>query len=323
MKKNLVCLSVLAGLMSFPTLAELSEESGFGGKIALLTGVMSSESNFNMDTKTKNGPLNSAGSSESEFLTAPLGELTYTFGSNNDQQIFFGTSESDVAVGDFALELGYAKEFESGMVVSASYLPSIIGGETWEDPYLTGTERKATDITGNAYRLQLDGIMGSDFSADLGYYTSEVDNDLLAAQDKDLARDGNGIYTSFSYDHFLSETSMLSPAIIYKSFSADGKAMSNTGYGLELSYQRVMGNHALSVSAEYMNTSYDAANSKLGNVKRKDNSYGIFAAYEYKDVMGWENWNAVSLLGYDVQSSNIAFYDEKEYLVSVGVSYEF
>ncbi|MCG9785458.1 DUF2860 domain-containing protein [Vibrio brasiliensis] len=323
LKTYLIYLSVLTGLVSAPTFAQLNDESGFSGKIAFLSSIVSSESNFNMDTATKSGVLNSTGKTKTKFMFSPLGEINYTFGGNNDQQIFFGTSESDVAVGDLALEVGYKRELQNGMIMSASFLPTIMAGETWEDPYLIEQERKITDVNGNAYRIRLDYILGSDFSADLAYYTSDVDKDLLIGQNQELARDGKGVYYSLSYNYLLTQTSVILPELIYSSFSADGKAMSNTTQGIKVAYQHMMSRRSLSISAKYLQTRFNAGNSAFNDVIRKDSSYRFFAAYEFEDIMGWKNWSAISLLGYDITSSNITFYNNNEYLVSVGISYTF
>lgn len=48
-----------------------------------------------------------------------------------------------------------------------------------------------------------------------------------------------------------------------------------------------------------------------------------FAAYEYDNLMGWEDVSFISFAGYGSSSSNIEFYNESEYLMSIGVNYKF
>ena len=320
MKKTLVCTYVLSALLSPGVSAALEDENGFSGEASFLVGAMSAKSNFNTGTDTKKGALNSEGESETEGILVPLGQLNYTFGQNNNHQIFIGLDRDDIAVGDAAFEIGYKTELSSGMVIATSFLPTVVGGETWENQYSTG-KRTTTDVTGNAFRLNTESIMGSNFDLDLAYYTSDIDKDFYK-NNKNLARSGNGIYSKTSYNFSIDETSRLVPSVIYTSFSADGKAESNKAFGLEIAYQVVMGRHAFSVSTDFKQASYDAVHETF-NIKRKDNSYGVFSAYEYENFMGWENWNGVALAGYEVQSSNINFYDESEYLVGAGVNYKF
>lgn len=324
MKKTyLVCCMALC---SGQALAELGE-SGFSGEVSALIGFGSGESNFNTDSDKTINNVDNSGQSESEVLAAPLGQLRYTFGQLDNHQVFIGTSREDIAVGNFALEAGYRLGLTEDSSIAVSFLPTIIGGETWEDPYLVGAERKATDISGNAFRLQYDGIMDSPFSLDLAYYTQDIDaehsgSQYTTAQQKLLDRSGNGLYSKASYKYMIDSTSQLQPALIYKTFSADGEAMSNKSYGLELSYMKFINKHAFSISGKYLSISYDTSN-PVFDTEQKDYEYSLFAGYEYDQFMGWNDWAFNAIAGYDAKSSNITFYDETQYMVGVGVTYKF
>ncbi|OLQ74187.1 hypothetical protein BIT28_20160 [Photobacterium proteolyticum] len=324
MKKTyLVCCMAL---ISGHTMAELGEP-GFSGEVSALVGFGSTESNFNTDSDKTISNVDNSGKSESEMLAAPLGQLRYTFGQLDNHQIFIGTSREDIAVGDFALEAGYRYGLSEESSISISYLPTIMGGETWEDPYLTGTERQTTDISGNAYRLQYDSIMDSPFSLDLAYYTKDIDTEqsgsqYTSEQQKRLDRSGNGLYSKISYKYMINNSSLLQPAVIYKTFSADGDAMSNKSYGVELSYMKFVNRHAFSISGKYLNTTFDTVN-PVFDTEQKDSEYSFFAGYEYDEFMGWDNWAFNAIAGYDVKASNINFYDETEYMLGAGVTYKF
>ncbi|MEZ9774827.1 DUF2860 domain-containing protein [Vibrio sp. 10N.261.54.A5] len=315
-KITLLALSVAAS----PAFAKLADQQGFSGEISLNTGVTSSTSNFNTDADSNLSSTDQKASSESSFLVAPLGSVAYTFGEKLNHQVYTGTARDDVATGTVVLEVGYKYQLESGMVIDASLLPTIMSGETWADPYNTTSARTKTDETGNAFRLKLSNIAGSAFSLDMAYATKDVDKDDI--QDQELKRDANTLYLKGQYRLPLSRTMMLIPSVIYQTRDADGKAESYDQFGGEVSLFGGMGRHQYALTAGYNQRSYDASN-PIYDKKRSDDNINLFAAYEYDQFMDWENWSFISLAGYDTSDSNITFYDESQYIVSVGLNYKF
>ncbi|CAK3844387.1 DUF2860 domain-containing protein [Vibrio crassostreae] len=324
MKK--LILTAIALSVSFAVNANELGEPGFSGEVSGLIGMTSETSNFNTDTKKKTGDLNTKGESESGLAAAPLGQIRYTFGSNNNHQVFAGTSREDVAVGDFVLELGYKHGFGENSSIAFSYLPSL-GGETWADPFIVGDDREVTDFSSSAYRAKYDNILDSNFSADFAYYTIELDEESSGSFQtgsaiKSLDRNGDGVYSKISYTHQLSSNSMLEPSLLYKTFSADGDAMSNTEFGTELTYKAFYGRHAFALSGKYSSVNFDGTHAFF-NKKQKDSKIGAFAAYEFDKLMGWENVSFNALAGYDVTTSNIEFYEKSELIIGVGATYKF
>ena len=315
-KITLLVLSVAAS----PAFAKLADEQGFSGEISINTGVASSTSNFNTDADSTISSNTQKASSESSFLVAPLGSVAYTFGEKLNHQVYTGTARDDVATGTVVLEVGYKYQLESGMTIDASLLPTIMSGETWANPYAEGVARSKTDETGNAFRLKLSSIAGSAFSLDMAYATKDVDNDEI--QEQELKRDANTLYLKGQYRVPLSRTMMLIPSIIYQTRDADGNAESYDQFGGEVSLFGGMGRHQYALTAGYNQRSYDANNS-IYDKTRSDDNINLFAAYEYDRFMDWANWSFVSLAGYGTSDSNITFYDESQYIVSVGLNYKF
>ncbi|MDH6027656.1 hypothetical protein BCT47_24695 [Vibrio splendidus] len=315
-KITLLALSVAAS----PAFAKLADEQGFSGEISINTGVASSTSNFNTDTDSTISSNTQKASSESSFLVAPLGSVAYTFGEKLNHQVYTGTARDDVATGTVVLEVGYKYQLESGMTIDASLLPTIMSGETWANPYAEGVARSKTDETGNAFRLKLSSIAGSAFSLDMAYATKDVDNDEI--QEQELKRNANTLYLKGQYRVPLSRTMMLIPSIIYQTRDADGNAESYDQFGGEVSLFGGMGRHQYALTAGYNQRSYDANNS-IYDKTRSDDNINLFAAYEYEQFMNWDNWSFVSLAGYGTSDSNITFYDESQYIVSVGLNYKF
>ena len=314
-KYTLLALSVAAA----PAFAKLADEQGFSGEISINTGVTSSTSNFNTDADSKISSTNQKASSESSFLVAPLGSIAYTFGEKLNHQVYTGTARDDVATGTVVLEVGYKYQLESGMVIDASLLPTIMSGETWADPYNTSSSRSKTDETGNAFRLKLESIAGSAFSLDMAYAIKDVKNDLV---EDVLKRDADTFYIKGQYRQPISSTMMLVPSLIYQSSDAEGDAASFEQFGGEVSLFGGVGRHQYALTAGYNQRSYDAS-SMTFQKKRSDDNINLFAAYEYDQFMDWENWSFVSLAGYGTSDSNITFYDESQYIVSVGLNYKF
>mgnify|MGYP006237230781 CR=1 FL=1 len=315
-KITLLALSVAAS----PAFAKLADEQGFSGEISINTGVASSTSNFNTDADSTISSNTQKASSESSFLVAPLGSVAYTFGEKLNHQVYTGTARDDVATGTVVLEVGYKYQLESGMTIDASLLPTIMSGETWANPYAEGVARSKTDETGNAFRLKLSSIAGSAFSLDMAYATKDVDNDEI--QEQELKRDAKTLYLKGQYRVPLSRTMMLIPSIIYQTRDADGNAESYDQFGGEVSLFGGMGRHQYALTAGYNQRSYDANNS-IYDKTRSDDNINLFAAYEYEQFMNWDNWSFVSLAGYGTSDSNITFYDESQYIVSVGLNYKF
>lgn len=323
MKKVFTIIPLLAPLTIY---AAESTEHGFSGELTLLMGNTNVTSNFNTDQNQKVGLLNVEAESNSEFLLAPLGQLRYNFGSNNHQQVFLGSSRADISEGDFVVELGYKYSLEEGSAISISYLPSLIA-ETWADPFIINQERQETDVTSNAFRVQYDRILTSNFSIDLAYYTVELDEEQSGFNQTGqiigtLDRNGNGLYSKVSHTSRLEKTAFLALSLLYKNFDADGEAMSNSQLGVELSYKKLINRHALALTAKYKQHTYDETH-PIFNLEQDDDEMNIFAAYEYSQFMDWDNVGFNAIVGYTQTNSNIDFYDEDSYLIGVGLSYKF
>ncbi|GAK87156.1 hypothetical protein JCM19238_4766 [Vibrio ponticus] len=328
-KYSLVALALMSG----SAWAQLAETAGFAGEISLSTGFYSVESNLNTHDDNKNLNTTSSGApndSVSGGLLLPLGNLSYTFGENLNQQFYMGTSREDIATGTLAFEMGYKYQLASGMIIDASILPTIMSGEVWADPY-KAKDRQTTDEDGNAYRLKLENIAGSKFSVDMAYATKDVENErsgfastdpqVIANRDA-LRRDADAFYFKTDYKYMVDQTTMLKPRLSFISSDADGDANSFKGYGVELSYFKFLGRHQFALTAGFDTRDYDA-NNPVFNQTREDDEMSLFAAYEYANFMDWQDWSFISFAGFNSSDSNIDFYDKNELIMSVGMNYQF
>lgn len=311
--------SIMLCIITSPAIAQLSDEAGISGEIAMTVGFASSTSNFNTKGSDTISSNTQAPASDDTFLAFPLGNITYTFSDTLNQQVYAGTSRQDVATGIVVLEVGYRYQFESRMVMDVAILPTIMSSETWEDPYLVNQPRTKTDESGNAFRFQLKNIAGSNFSFDSAFATKNVDTDAVIDE---LKRDANTIYLKGQYRQPISRTMLIMPSIIYQSSSADGKANAYDQYGVELSVFKLMQRHQIVLTAGYAQRQYESTN-PIYNKTRENNKLSLFAAYEYKNIMDWKDWSLVAFAGYGAEQSNITFYDNAEYIISTGLNYQF
>ncbi|MGF1876982.1 DUF2860 domain-containing protein [Photobacterium frigidiphilum] len=301
-------------------------EQGFSGDISLLTGFSNTKSQFNTDIKSTPS-LESSGESDTKALIAPLGAIQYTFAS--DKQVFMGTSRSDLALGRFHIEAGYRQLFEGNGMVSLSYVPGIIGTETWEDPFLVNENRTKTDTKIKGFRFQYKNILGSNFSMETSVGQQEIDSEksgqkqnLSETEIASLDREGNIIYLEGAYRQSIARGRFLRGALNYTRLDADGDAMSYDTYGAQLSIIQMLPSSSLALTFGYKNAQYEAEN-PVFDEKQKDDLWSVFLAYEYNEPFGWTNWGLVSLIGYNTTDSNINFYNEDTLMATVGINYKF
>ncbi|TCI05339.1 DUF2860 domain-containing protein [Corallincola luteus] len=317
---------VVASSFSYAADARIEGPSGLSGELTVLLGASYEKSNFNTNNKGKPENLNTKGSSDTEFLAVPLGQLRYTLGTDHDHQIFISTLKEDITVGDFALELGYRFDVGEQSSMGFSYLTSLVG-ETFADPYLTDQDRKIVDVSSDAIRFRYNNAFNTALSLDIAYYTVDLDEELSGsiygeAATKLLDRNGSGIYSKLSYSEYLSSTSVIEPSFIYRNFSADGDAMSYDQIGIEIVYRKAFYKHALSLSAKYKSSNNDSEN-PIFLKTQNDKNLGLFSAYKYQGIAGFDNLDLNAILGYEQTTSNIDFYEEKEAVAGLGLTFNF
>lgn len=217
-KKSILSAAILSTLA---TSAFALDSSRISGEIILATGYMSTNSNLSTESDALLNDRHQKGSHSDDFIVMPLGNIAYDLGENRNQRIYLGTSRDDLAVGDLAFEIGYQYEMSNGTQIDVAYLPTVVSGEAWKNPYLEGYRSK-TDVEGNAYRVQLNNIVGSGFSLDMAYATKEVDDEQIVNQE--LLRDSDMYYMKGGYVTYFTPTMGLSTRLGYLHNDADGKA---------------------------------------------------------------------------------------------------
>ncbi len=319
-KKSILSAAILS---TIATGAYAFDSSRISGEIILGTGYMSTNSNLSTKSDAHLTNKYNKGSRNDEFFAMPLGSISYELGAERNQRVYLGTSRDDLAVGDLAFEIGYQYDMQNGTQIDVAYLPTVVSGEVWKDPY--ATNRSETDVEGDAFRIKLSNIVGSGFSLDMGYATTEVDDEQINSDGNrsELLRDSDMYYLKGSYDMYFAPNMGLTTSMGYLHNDAEGSAETFDQYELEVTYFVNINAHTLALTSSYAYRDYEGGNSHFENKTRTDNRHKFFAAYEYTNIAGLKNWNLISLAGINYNDSNINFYESVEYIASVGVSYKF
>nr|WP_279611068.1 DUF2860 family protein [Vibrio gelatinilyticus] len=304
--------------------AQLARSSGLSGELSINSAIGGETSHVMMS----NNVSTSAPVESIEEFWLPLGTLNYTFGHNSQQQIYVGSSRNDIAVGTFVLEAGYRQQFDSGMVWSISYLPTIVGEAIWKDPYTSSQGLQLSEATGNAYRVQLEHIAGSPLTIDMAYGTREVNNelsgsDLFSQHTGQLNRNADLYYAKGSLTLPVNDQWMIFPSAIYILDKAKGQAIANQGAGGEITSLYDFAKHSFAATLSYMNHEFDSGNPLFNGQSRLDQKYSGFFAYEYKSLWNIPALSFISLTGYNATDSNIAFYDTSDWVTSLGMNWQF
>ena len=326
---NALCILFPAACLSTQALANQPQtwSAGLNADISILAGYSESRSPFNTDDNT----ISDYGKAdkESDFLIAPLGTISYT-NEALDKQVYFGTSRSDLAFGRFHVELGYKHKLKDNGTLIFSYVPGLLTSETWQDPYLLDQARSKTDSTIRGLRFQYNQILGSNFSLELSGGNQDLDEensgasqvDLDDAQKKSLDRQSDIYFAQLSHFLPISRTQVIRSAVSYTRNDAQGSAMASDSFGAELGVVQRVNKASFALTFSYNYVDFDEQN-PIFERTQQDDKWGVFLASQYDAPMGWENWNLVSLIGYNQSNSNITFYDEESLLFTVGMNYRF
>lgn len=318
---NAIKLSLIA-LTSVATVnnAHAVEWDQFSGEILFATLYTHSDSNLYTEGNPNLGEDSNRGDDGDKAIFTPLGILNFDFGEDRDHRLYMGTSRDDLSVGTLAFEFGYQKQLDSGTTFDLAYLPTVIPGEVWTNPYDVNESRQKTDVDGGAVRMKLSNLAQTNISLDMAYAYADVEEDHVP--DELLERDSKAYFIKAQYLSMLSPQSGINYGLSYTFHDAEGKANQHNRYAVEASYFFVSSSYALAVTGNYAHSDYRADN-PIFDRTRSDNSYRLFIAYEYKDLGSWENWSVATFTGTRKNDSNIDFFTHREWLLSASLNYAF
>ncbi|MEZ8376290.1 DUF2860 domain-containing protein [Vibrio cyclitrophicus] len=318
-KMSLIALTAIL-TASVTATVHAVEWDQLSGEILFATLYTHSDSNLYTEGNPNLGKKSNRGDYGDKAIFTPLGNLNFDFGADRTHRLYVGTSRDDLSVGTLAFEFGYQKQLDSGTTVDVAYLPTVIPGEVWTNPYEIDESRTKTDVDGGAVRMKLSNLSQTNISLDMAYAYADVEEDNVPSQL--LERDSQAYFIKAQYLSMLSRQSGINYGLSYTFHDADGKTNQHNRYGIEASYFFVSSSYAVAITGNYAHSDYRADN-PIFDQSRTDNSYRLFIAYEYKDLGSWENWSIATFTGTRKNHSNIDFFTHREWLVSASLNYAF
>ncbi|MCE2595817.1 DUF2860 domain-containing protein [Motilimonas cestriensis] len=320
-------------ILSFASLAILfatsvsyaaEREVGWHGQVSAHVGMMQKKSQFNTDENKTITQLGAAQEQGNSVLVFPMWDINYGL-----QQVageFYFQSDLAGMASNFYMEAGYRHYLTDGSRLGFGVIPGVLGRETWQDPYLLGAERQTTDAVIRGLVVNYDNIGGSSFSIELAAGQRELDEEKSGASvnvDSNLlVREGDLYYAQLSQQWNLSADMGLEWQLHYLQDNADGAAMENQRYGLEVEFTKTFGRHILLAGGQFYRQDYQASHPVFLR-KRQDDLMGLSGTYVYAAPFNWPQTLLIARIGWDNRDSNIDFYNEEEVLATVGMSYQF
>ena len=328
--KGISCFTV-GILMSYSAIAEpLSKEAGWEFSLSVNVGYSGGESQFDTDSDNEStNDLNNSGQSEYSVLAFPLGRVQYTLDSLKTQ-FFLGNSREQVSTAQFQYELGVVHQFNNDSKLTFAVFPKLsILNETWEDPFLVGSDRQTTDEKVGGGRIAVERIFGSPLTLKYAIASSSIDDERSgqsqltdAAEIASLQRDS--LYQRVDIETLfpVAKGILLKPNLQYTHRNAEGNANSYDQYTAQLSVLIFRDRHSLITTINVGSRQYQEIN-PIFNDKQDLKSAGIFSIYSYKKPFDWARWTWTLMGGYSEENSDINFYDSKSFIVSTGLLYKF
>ena len=330
MLKGISCL-ITGVFMSYSVVAQpLSPEAGWEFTLSVNVGYSGGESQFDTDSDNEltNG-LNNSGQSQSSVLAYPLGRVQYTLDSLKTQ-FFLGNSREQVSTAQFQYEIGVVHQFNNDSKLTFAVFPKLsILNETWEDPFLVGSDRQTTDEKVGGGRIAVERIFGSPLTLKYAVASSSIDDEFSgqtqltdAAEVASLQRDS--LYQRVEVETLfpITKSLFLKPNVQYTDRNADGDANSYQQYTVQLSLLIFKDRHTLITTINTGTRHYKQIN-PIFNDKQDLQQVGVFSIYTYKKPFNWHRWSWTMMAGYSQEKSDITFYDSTSFIVSTGMVYAF
>jgi len=332
---SILATTVLAG--SVMALEPMQKEAGFSGHVLLGTGYLEYKNNEvagNRLVDLENKSINDLGTPSKESQTIPVitGVARYTF-EGKQTEIFLGNNLEDHLRMDSSLSLGVRHKFDGLGIIGARFLFSTTPTDVYEDPLEVGTNRSTIERTSSGLGLKWENILGSKFEVDVRMRNIDFDNDknglsqlqsgaITNGEYKDLRRKGTMASAELLYTFTLNDSNYLIPSVKFTNNDADGDARTYTQSEAKLSHLFLSTNWLIASSVFVGTSSYDDEN-PVFNEKQDTDFYGGGVNVTYKQIFGWKDWSLNSGFYVSRGDSDIAFYDSRMFLATVGIVYSF
>lgn len=307
-KANMRIIVIMLSLL-LASAASVSAD-GFSARVAAGLLLLEQADNLNGRGHKTINSLNERPASFSRLLPVPLIELRYNWEGNS---IFFG-SPVDQPPG---LSIGYRRKLEKG-ALTGSVFYSIFSRE-WQDPYLVGTPRSATDVQTYGGRVSCEDIAGTRLTVALKGTVKRIDNEGLSG---DLRRDGALLDLETSWRQQMGGGWSLVPVAGYQRGDYLGDANSFHGGMLGLGANWQSGDLLITSRASGSLNSYDKLH-PIFNEVRRDSGYRFSSTAMLQSPFGWRNTFTSAGVVYQWTDSNINFFDTRTAVVHAALGYKF
>jgi len=310
----------------------LASVPGWAFTLSANAGYVGGQSHFSVsDDNAQIASINRDAQLESRFIGFPFARVEYTT-QDLHTQFFVGNSREQIAISQFQYELGMVHQFSDNSKFTAAYFPELpFFNETWEDPFLVGEDRVETEENAQGARIELQQVAGTPITFKYAYAQSRVDNEKSGESWSQIltTEELNNLQRDSTYHRVAVETMFpigpkvfLKPTLQYTTRMADGEANSYQDYNFQLGLLMFKGRHTSITTMNIGNTLYKEVN-PLFDMKQNSINAGIFSTYSYSEAFNWKPLTFTVLAGYNLENSDITFYDEQGFIVSTGLAYSF
>jgi len=322
----------MAGDGNIPT-NNIKLTSGWHGYVQFLVGDFSIEGlEKEGDDNSRITAIDANPSQFEEGFILPLWQVNYHF-NRSKTTISLGTSDHGINKNDPEIEASISRELTDGTTLWASYAPKLseFNSQIWQDPYLTGKQRKRTKTALEGVGLGADYLLGSALSLAYRYGELSIDNDdagkslssrLTPTEIKQLQRGEERHHALLSLTFPLTDNFFLIPGASYTLTNAEGSANNYSSEELNLTVAYQKDSFEAFVEGYLVDAKYDEPN-PVFRKKREDERYGITTGISYLNPFGWNNIKLDLLIGYSRENSNIHFFDSREEFMAAGLTYEY
>lgn len=316
-----------AALLGSCLLASAQDGDGrFSGHLSPLLLSQQTRSQLDAEGQARIDALGPATASHRRGLLAPLFELNKPIGAGGGA-LFARCAIGGLADG-YQLQAGYRWPLAQGSRLSLALLPGLVQQQVWQDPYALGTARRETEASVRGLQLQLDRVLGSSFDLQLAAGRRRIASEhsgqqgFSAAQQQSLRREGRLFYAALGQRLDLGGARSLQWQLDLREDRAEGAAMAARRWGGDWEIGQQLGRHGLALGAAWHRLGYEASHPLSGS-RRRDHQQALSLRYHYGAPFGWRDTALIARLGWQRQSSNIAFYREREASLGLGLRYAF
>lgn len=316
----------------------IPEQEGWSGFVRLGLGALSAETNLvegidRYGIEIGNSKIDSLDDSpDSESLALPQANLNLKYTFATQTQLFVGNDLEDIVQLDTVSIFGVRQQFSDRSIleVAAVASPTFSPVQVWEDPYVTGANRKSTDRTSKGLRLEYDKILGSGFGVQFTRRETEIDKELsgttqlgLSSADAALLdREGTTERVAGYYRFKPVGRNLFEVQLASSSDDIDGEAMSGDATEVHFTHVRLGDRYTIATNLFVISKEYDARN-PVFNRTRDEDTLGLAFFVIDKQLFDSKDWWGYASFVWVEQDSNIDFYDQTSTIAIVGAQRNF